>query len=271
MEKTVPFDKNTIQNLKTPFHIYDETAIINNAKRLLKAFEWANFKEYFAVKANPNPHILKILKEIGFGTDCSSLPELILSEKVGITGENIMFTSNDTPAEEFVKAKELGAIINLDDISHIEFLEKSAGIPDLISFRFNPGPDRSGNALIGDPKEAKYGFTRDQLFEGYKVLKEKGVKRFGLHTMVISNELNKDSFIQTAKMLFELVVEIKEKLDITIEFVNLGGGIGIPMKPDESEVDIEYVSSEIKKLYDQMNLSGLKIFLESGRWITGPS
>ena len=232
------------------------------------------FKEFFAVKANPNPFILKILKAEGFGTDCSSYPELLLSEKIGIVGENIMFSSNDTPANEYKKAKELGAIINLDDISHIPFLEKHAGIPEVICFRFNPGPARTGNVIIGDPKEAKYGFTREQLIEGYRICKEKGVNRFGLHTMIVSNELNQDNFVETARMLFGIVVEVYEKLGIKIEFVNLGGGIGIPYRPEEKAVNYEYIAAQIKKEYDKTitakSLDPVKIFLECGRVITGP-
>jgi diaminopimelate decarboxylase len=192
-QKSLPFNKNKIEEIlkkyPTPFHIYDEKGIRENAKKLYQAFSWVDgFKNYFAVKANPNPYILKILKEDGMGVDCSSLPELILAEKVGIKGENIMFTSNDTPATEFKKAKELGAIINLDDITHIEMLEQAAGIPEIICFRYNPGPLRKhkGNVIIGKPEEAKYGLTRKQLFEAYKIMKEKRVKRFGLHTMVVS-------------------------------------------------------------------------------------
>lgn len=275
----VPFTKEQILELKntypTPFHIYDEKAIIENAKKLKKAFkDFSGFKEYFAVKALPNPFILEILKKQGFGTDCSSLPELMLSEKVGIVGENIMFTSNDTPAGEFVKAKELGAIINLDDISHIDFLEEAAGIPDLICFRYNPGPARTGNAIIGDPKEAKYGFTKEQLFEGYKIMKEKGVKRFGIHTMVASNELNESYFVETARMLLELVVEINKELGIEFEFINIGGGIGIPYKPEEKAVSYDKIAKGVKKVYKELiednNLKSPKLFMECGRIITGP-
>ena len=193
--KTLPFTKEQIEELirtyPTPFHIYDEQAIRENAKKLKKAFEWTpGFKEFFAVKATPNPYILRIMKEEGCGADCSSLPELILAEKSGIIGEEIMFSSNDTPAPEYKKAKELGVIINLDDISHIPFLEKHAGLPGLLCFRYNPGPLKGGNAIIGHPEEAKYGLTREQLFEGYRILRDKGIKRFGLHTMVASNELD---------------------------------------------------------------------------------
>ena len=263
-----------ISRHKTPFHIYDEKSMRENARRFKKAFGiLPGFREFFAVKANPNPFIMKILKEGGFGTDCSSYPELLLSEKIGITGENIMFSSNDTPANEYIKAKELGAIINLDDISHIPFLEKHAGLPDIICFRYNPGPAKKGNFIIGDPKEAKYGFTREQLIEGYRMCKKKGVKRFGLHTMVVSNELSQDSIIETARMLFDIAIEVKNKLGISLEFINLGGGIGIPYRPGEKALDYNKVAGEIKKAYDKM-LSGHglnpKIFLECGRVITGP-
>jgi diaminopimelate decarboxylase len=279
MKKTFPLSKNQIEEIikkyPTPFHLYNEKAIRENARRMIKAFSWApSFKEYFAVKASPNPYLMKLLKEEGFGTDCSSLPELVLSEKVGIVGENIMFSSNNTPHNEFAEAKELGAIINLDDITHIKSLEKLGDLPELISFRYNPGSAREGNVIIGKPEEAKYGFTRSQLFEGFKYLLEKGVKRFGLHTMVASNELDPSYFIETAKMLFEIALDLKKELDIDLEFVNLGGGIGIPYKLDEKEVDLEYVAEETRKLYEkiivQNGLNPIKIFWECGRVITGP-
>lgn len=266
-----------VKNHPTPFHIYDEKGMVENAQRLRKAFSiLPGFHEYFAVKALPNPHILNILKAQSFGGDCSSMAELILCEKTGIVGENIMFTSNNTPAEEYVKAHELGAIINLDDITHIPFLEKALGgkMPELICFRYNPGPSRTGNAIIGDPKEAKYGFTKEQLIEGYKMCLKKGVKRFGLHTMVVSNELNTDSFIQTAEMLFTLVSEIKKETGIDIEFVNLGGGIGIPYKPEQKAADYEAIAQGIKVSYEKMivgkGLQELRIVMECGRVITGP-
>src|SRR5450756_2347837 len=229
--KTLPFTTDQIRGIAdrypTPFHIYDEKAILENARRLKSAFkDTSGFKEFFAIKALPNPFILKLLKGEGFGADCSSMPELVLSEMVGIVGEDIMFSSNDTPAGEFVRAREMGAIINLDDFSHIAFLEKSAGIPDLICFRYNPGPLKKGNAIIGHPEEAKYGFTREQLLEGYRIMKEKGVKRFGLHTMVASNELDYQYFVETGRMLFQMVAELSHALGIRFEFVNLGGGIG---------------------------------------------
>ncbi len=278
--KKLPFTKSQleeiIQQYPTPFHIYDEEAIRKNARRLLAAFSWApQFKEYFAVKATPNPSILRILREEGIGADCSSLPELVLAEMAGITGENVMFSSNDTPAQEFQKARQMGAIINLDDISHIDFLEKHAGIPDVISFRYNPGPlMKNGNTIIGYPEEAKYGLTKDQIFEAYRIMKEKGVKRFGIHTMVISNELNPDCFIATARMMFELILELHKKLGISMEFVNLGGGIGIPYKPEQQPVDLEYVGQGIKNVYEEIitanGLHPLRIAMECGRMITGP-
>ncbi|WP_340818359.1 diaminopimelate decarboxylase [Methanolobus sp. WCC4] len=277
--KTLPFTQEKITEMiekyPTPFHVYDEKAIIENARKLKEAFSVVNgFKEYFAVKALPNPYIMKLLKAEGFGADCSSLPELLLAESTGIVGENIMFSSNDTPAEEFIKAKELGAIVNLDDISHIEYLEETAGLPEIICCRYNPGPLKEGNAIIGNPEEAKYGFTREQLFEGYRVMKEKGVKRFGMHTMVASNELDPEYFIETAKILFELIAEISEELDIKFEFVNLGGGIGIPYRPEQDKVPYDVIAKGVSKAYDEIiranDLHPLKIFLECGRVITGP-
>jgi len=279
-EKKLPFSKEKIEEIiklyPTPFHIYDEKGIKKNVRHFINSFSWnKGFKEYFAVKALPNPYIVKMLHQEGTGVDCSSMAELIIAEKCGLKGEEIMFSSNDTPAEEFVKARELGAIINLDDISHIDFLEKIAGLPELICLRYNPGKLKEGNAIIGKPEEAKYGFTRDQLFEGYKILKEKGVKRFGLHTMVASNELDPNYFVETAEIIFNLIAEITKELNIHIEFANLGGGIGIPYKPGEKPVDLEKVSEGIQKCYNSIivenGLSPLKVFFESGRVITGPS
>jgi diaminopimelate decarboxylase len=278
-DKIVPFDRDQleriIENHPTPFHVYDEKAIRENASALKTAFAWnEGFKEFFAVKAAPNPYLMKILKAEGFGTDCSSLPELLLAERVGITGEEIMFSSNDTPAEEFVKAKELGGIINLDDITHLPFLEEHAGLPELICMRYNPGPLKEGNVIIGKPEEAKYGFTREQLFEGYRIARDKGVSRFGLHTMVASNELEADYFVETAEILFNLVVQISRELGIRFEFVNIGGGIGIPYKLDQKPVDLNVVSNGVKDRYEKIvaanGFAPLKIFMECGRMITGP-
>jgi diaminopimelate decarboxylase len=277
--KTIPFTKKQIEDIikkyPTPFHIYDEKGIRENARKLKDAFAWnPGFREFYAVKAAPNPYLLKIFKEEGFGTDCSSMAELVLSQKSGITGEDIMFSSNDTPVEEYIKARELGAIINLDDISHIDFLDKACGLPDFLCFRYNPGPLREGNAIIGHPEEAKYGFTREQLFDGYQTVKNRGVSRFGLHTMVASNELNPDYFIENARMLFELALEIHNKIGIRFEFINMSGGFGIPYRPEQTPVDMAYVGEGIRKEYEKMiagtDLNPLKIFMESGRMMTGP-
>jgi diaminopimelate decarboxylase len=278
-DKKLPFSKSQLEriinNYPTPFHIYDEKAIRANAARFKKAFDWnEGFKEYFAIKATPNPYLMKILREEGFGIDCSSETELELAQRTGMSGDEVMLTSNDTPAEEFRLAKKMGAIINLDDISHIEYLEKNVGIPETICMRYNPGDLKQGNLIIGHPEEAKYGFTHEQIIEGYKILKTKGVKQFGVHTMVASNELDPDYFIETAEILFNLIAEVGEKAGVHIHFANLGGGIGIPYKPEQKAVDLEYVSEGIKRLYKEKiegnGLAPLKIFFESGRAITGP-
>jgi len=279
------FTKEQIEELAkkypTPFHLYDEKGIRENAKRLYKAFSWVKgkgYKNFHAVKANPNPFLIEILKEEGMGADCSSLPELMIAETIGLKGEQIMFSSNNTPAHEYKKAFELGAIINLDDITHISFLEKAleGKVPEIICFRYNPGPLRAtaeGN-VIGNPQDAKYGLTREQLFEAYKIMRDKGVKRFGLHTMVASNELREYAFIQTAEMLLDLVVELSQKIGITFEFVNLGGGIGIPYKPEQKEVNLEKIGEDIRKIYEQKisskGLADLAIVTENGRMVTGP-
>lgn len=264
-----------IEKFPTPFHIYDEKAIRQNVRRLFKAFAWApEFREYFAVKATPNPRLMQILAEEGAGADCSSLAELLLAKAAGIVGEKIMLTSNDTPADEFQKAIELGAIINLDDITHIEYLEEHAGMPKIMSFRYNPGNLIAGNDIIGKPMEAKYGLTHEQILKAYKIAQSKGVKRFGLHCMVISNELRTEGFELTASIMFNLAKEIKESLGITLEFVNLGGGIGIPYEPEQAEVDLEAVGEGIHRLYKEImepvGLGSCAICFESGRAITGP-
>ncbi len=278
-DRSLPFSKQELEQIiekyPTPFHIYDEKGIRENARLFKKAFAWnEGFKEYYAIKAAPNPYLMKILREEGFGIDCSSEAELELAKRVGMHGEEIMLTSNDTPASEFRAAKELKAIINLDDISHIGYLEKNVGLPETICMRYNPGDLKQGNLIIGHPEEAKYGFTHEQIIEGYRILKSKGVKKFGVHTMVASNELDPNYFIETAELLFNLIVEVYEKAGVKISFANLGGGVGIPYKPGEKAVDLEYVSAGIKKLYKEKiegnGLSPLKIFFELGRAITGP-
>ncbi len=300
--RKLPFDKawieETAKKWPTPFHVYDAKAIRENARRLKKAFAWnKGFREYFAVKAAPNPHLMKMLKEFDFGSDCSSMAELILAEKVGNVGEAIMFTSNDTPAEEFKKAWELGAIINLDDITHWPFLleavegtdggsggtDGGSGTPAprpmdlsnrIFCCRYNPGPLKGGNAIIGKPEEAKYGFTREQLFDCYAKMKAAGVTRFGLHTMVASNELDPEYIIDTAKLLFTLAWEIHEKVGIDFEFVNIGGGIGIPYKPDQKAMSLERVGEGIRDAYAELveakGMKPIRLYMECGRCITGP-
>jgi diaminopimelate decarboxylase len=277
--KTLPFSKEKIEEIiekyPTPFHIYDEKRMIEYAQYFNKCFDWnKGFKEYYAIKACPNPYLMKILRNQGFGIDCSSMAELAIAEKLGMRGEEIMFTSNDTPAEEFQKAIELGAILNLDDITHIDFIDKRMGLPELVCLRYNPGALKNGNTIIGNPEDSKYGFTREQMIEGYKMLLAKGVKRFGIHTMVASNELDADYFIETAEIVFDTILDIHRETGIKFEFANLGGGIGIPYKSEHKAVDIVKVSEGIKDLYENLivanDLAPLKIFFESGRAITGP-
>ena len=299
--RKLPFDKAWIEKTAakwpTPFHVYDAKAIRANARRIKAAFAWnEGFREFFAVKAAPNPYLMKLLKEFDFGSDCSSMAELVLAEKVGNVGTRIMFTSNDTPAEEFRKAWELGAIINFDDLSHIDFCfdaisrtagDRTAGEPQsspnpsnkefegaVFCCRYNPGPLKGGNAIIGKPEEAKYGFTREQLFEGYAKMKAKGVKHFGLHTMVASNELDPEYIIDTAKLLFNLASEIHEQVGIDFDFVNIGGGIGIPYRPDQKAMDLERVGAGIHAAYDEIvvgkGMKPIALYMECGRCITGP-
>ena len=257
--------REVIKKFPTPFHLYDEGNIRKNFRQLRETFSWAkNFREHFAVKATPNPNIVKILAKDGAGTDCSSIAELFISEMAGVIGEKIMLTSNDTPADEFKKALELGAIINLDDITHIEYLEKNAGLPKCMSFRYNPADlMNEGNEIIGKPAEAKYGLTRKQIFDAYKIASDKGVKRFGLHTMVASNERQTEIFLLTARIMFELAVEIKNKL----------GGFGIPYRPTEKPVDFRAVGEGIRELYEKIlvsnGLENIAIATESGRAMTG--
>ena len=281
--KIFPLSKEKLEALaerySTPFYVYDEDAIRKNARRMVAAFSvFPSYKEHFAVKALPNPCILKILASEGLGADCSSITELLLAEMAGMKGDELLLTSNETPAEEYLKAREMGAIINLDDFTHIAFLErifaKTGGLPERISFRYNPGALKDGNAIIGKPMEAKYGFTKEQLFDGYRLLKGKGVKRFSLHTMVASNELSLEYHLETGRLLFELALEIKEKCGITLECLNLGGGLGIPYLPEEDALSWESLAAGLKKLYDEIivkgGLKGIAIATEFGRPITGP-
>ena len=263
-----------IERYPTPFHIYDEAKIRANFRRLRDAFAWApHFREHFAVKALPNPRIVQLLHEEGAGTDCSSIAELVISETAGVTGEEIMLTSNDTPYDEFQKAIELGAVINLDDITHLDYMAQHAGLPEVLSFRYNPGDLIEGNDIIGKPMEAKYGLTRPQLFEAYARAREMGVQRFGLHTMVISSELRTEAFLLTARIMFELAAELKAQLNITPEFINLGGGFGIPYRPEEESVNYAAIGAGVQRLYNHIlrpvGLGDTAIRTESGRAMTG--
>lgn len=279
-EKNLPMASSDLiafaDKVGTPFNIYDGRAIAANAERMKSAFGWApSFINYFAVKALPNISILRLLASHGFGADCSSLPELLLAKEAGLSGDRIMFSSNDTPDEEFRMAYDIGAVINLDDIKHIESVERACpAFPETISFRYNPGPDRTGNAIIGNPVEAKYGVTKDQVVDCYRIAKEKGARHFLLHTMVASNELNPDYIVETARMLFELVRRIKDEAGVSIEAIDLGGGVGIPYRPENDAISFEYLGSEIGKLYREMiekeGLAPLRISFECGRCITGP-
>ncbi len=265
------------EQFPTPFHLYDEKGIRANAQAVKDAFSWnKGFKEYFAVKATPNPFLIQILHEYGCGCDCSSLAELVLSDACDVRGEDIMFSSNDTPAEEFVKAKELGAIINLDDFTHIAFLEESIGeIPKTISLRYNPGGVYEiSNGIMDNPGDSKYGMTKAQLFKGYQILREKGAKRFGLHSFLVSNTVTNDYYPTLARTLFQLVVELKEQTGIEIGFINLSGGVGIAYKPEEQANDIAVIGEGVHQAFNEIlvpaGLSDVAIYTEMGRFMMGP-
>ena len=265
-----------VKKYPTPFHIYDEKGIRENARKVKEAFAWnPGFREYFAVKATPNPFLINILREYGCGTDCSSKTELMLSKAIGCKGEEIMFSSNDTPPEEFVYANKLGAIINLDDFTHIDVIDKLIGIPETISCRFNPGGLFSiANSIMDNPGDAKYGFTKEQLIEGFKILKAKGAKIFGIHSFLASNTVTNDYYPSLAKILFELAVEIKNKTGCHIKFINLSGGVGIPYKPDGTPNDILAIGEGVHKVYDEVlvpnGMGDVAIYTEMGRFMMGP-
>lgn len=266
----------------TPFHIYDEKGIRENARKVMQAFSWnPGFKEYFAVKATPNPTILKILREEGCGTDCSSLTELMMSDRCGFTGSEIMFSSNETPACEFKLAAKLGATINLDDFTHIDFLKDTIGyIPETISCRYNPGgvfqlsSSKEGFQVMDTPGDSKYGFTTQQLYEGFKKLKSMGAKHFGIHSFLASNTISNDYYPTLAGILFKLAVDLQEKTGCHIDFINLSGGVGVPYRPDQQENDILAIGEGVRKQFEEIlvpaGMGDVKLFTEMGRFMLAP-
>ncbi len=280
--KKIPFVtkaqvEEIVKTYPTPFHIYDEKGIRENAKALYEAFSWnKGYQEYFAVKATPNPFLMQILKEYGCGSDCSSLAELKLSEAAGITGHDIMFSSNDTPPEEFAYCEKLGGIINLDDITHIEAVEKSVGyLPETMSCRYNPGGYfKMSNGIMDNPGDSKYGMTEKQIVEAYKIMKEKGVKNFGIHAFLASNTVTNEYYPMLAKVLFELAVKLKNETGAHITFINLSGGIGIPYSPDQEPNDIKVIGEGVRRVYEEVlvpvGMGDVALYTELGRYMTGP-
>ncbi len=269
--------EEAVKTYPTPFHIYDEKGIRENAQAVKEAFSWnEGFKEYFAVKATPNPYLIQILKEYGCGCDCSSLTELMISKAVGVEGEDIMFSSNETPAEEYAYAAKLGAIINLDDITHIDFLEGILGkLPETMSCRYNPGGVFTmSNGIMDNPGDSKYGFTKEQMFEGFRILKRKGVKNFGIHAFLASNTVTNEYYPLLAKQLFELAVQLKKETGAEIRFINLSGGVGIPYRPDQKGNDIRAIGQGVRKVYEEVlvpaGMGDVAIYAEMGRFMMGP-
>ncbi len=266
-----------VKQYPTPFHLYDEKGIRENIKAVKEAFSWnKGFKEYFAVKACPNPFLINILKEYGCGCDCSSYTELMMSSTIGCTGKDIMFSSNDTPAEEYAYAYKLGATINLDDITHIDFLEDTIGtIPKRISCRYNPGGTfELGNGIMDNPGDAKYGMTTEQIFDAFRILKEKGAEEFGIHAFLASNTVTNEYYPELAKRLFELAVKLKEETGADIKFINLSGGVGIPYTPDQEPNDIRVIGEGVRKVYEEVlvpaGMGDVEIYSEMGRFMMGP-
>jgi len=281
MAKKVPFVSkekldSIIESYPTPFHLYNEAGIRNTARTLYKAFAWnKGFKEYFAVKATPNPAILQVLREEGCGADCSSYTELLMSDAVGFKGDEIMFSSNATPAEDFKLARKLDVTINLDDITHIDFLEKVADIPETVSCRYNPGGKFAiANNIMDNPGDAKYGMTHEQIIEAYKILKSKGVKNFGMHAFLASNTVTNEYYPELARILFKVAVELKEKTGAHISFINLSGGIGIAYRPEQDENDLMVIGEGVRKVYEEIlvpaGMGDVKIFTELGRFMLAP-
>lgn len=276
---TLPFCKEQIEEIKktypTPFYLYDESAIERCVEQIKQAFSWNDgYREYFAVKACPNPAVIKLLKAHGCGLDCASTSELTMAQKLGITGKSIMFSSNDTPKEDFVLAKKLGAIINLDDISHIDFLAQCAGIPETVCMRYNPGTDFIvQNDIMGELKQSKFGMTKAQIIESVKKLSAMGAKNFGIHAMLASCALNEDYYPTLAREIFLLALAIRKETGIAISFADFAGGIGIPYKPEETAVDMIKIGARVKEVYNELiaaNGMKISIFTEMGRFVTGP-
>ena len=281
MKKTPFVTKKQLEEIvkkyPTPFHLYDEAGIRKNAQALKDAFAWnKGFREYFAVKATPNPFIMNILREYGCGYDCSSLTELMLSEATGVQPRDIMFSSNDTPAEEFAYADKLGAIINLDDITHIDCLEETLGnIPEIISCRYNPGGlFKISNDIMDNPGDAKYGMTTEQIFDAFRILKSKGAKEFGIHAFLASNTVTNEYYPMLAKVLFEMAVKLQKETGAHVKFINLSGGIGIPYKPDQEPNDIAVIGEGVRKVYEEVlvpaGMGDVAIYTELGRFMLGP-
>lgn len=268
--------ENIVKQFPTPFHIYDEKGIRENARKLKQAFAWnKGFKEYFAVKATPNPSILRILHEEGCGTDCSSYTELLMSRKCGFDGSEIMFSSNDTPAKEFQLARELGATINLDDITHIDFLKDVCGIPEKICCRYNPGGKFAiATTIMDNPGDAKYGMTRPQMSEAFRRLKDLGAKEFGIHSFLASNTVTNEYYPTLARILFQVAVELKEETGVHIGFINLSGGVGIPYTPDKKPNDILEIGEGVRKAYEEIlvpaGMGDVAIYTELGRFMLAP-
>lgn len=281
MSEKIPFvTKEQLEDIAsryaTPFYLYDEKGIRETARRVNKAFSWnKGFKEYFAVKATPTPGILKILHEEGCGADCSSYTELLMADAVGFKGDEIMFSSNDTPAEDFQLARKLNATINLDDITHIEFLERVADIPDTVCCRYNPGGHFAiANNIMDNPGDAKYGMTREQLTEAYKRLMAKGVKHFGLHAFLASNTVTNDYYPELARILFKVAVELKEETGASIEFINLSGGVGIAYRPGQPQNDIMEIGEGVRRAYEEVlvpaGMGNVRLYTEMGRYMLAP-
>ena len=280
MGKTPFIDKDLAaaidEKIPTPFHVYDEAGIIQNVKNIKEAFSWnKGFKEYFAVKALPNPFILEILRKNGIGADCSSLTELMLARAAGFTGDEIMFSSNETPASDYILAKELGAIVNLDDFTHVDYYDRLCNLDETMSVRFNPGGTFTvSNGIMDNPQDAKYGMTEEQLIDAIKIMMERGVKHFGIHSFLVSNTVTNDYYPMLAKKLFTLAVTVREKTGADIRFINLSGGVGIAYTPDQEPNDIFVIGEGVRKVYEEVftpaGMTDVAIYTEMGRYVTGP-